>query len=144
MPVTSRRRADDRVGAELGRGRRGMREAMEGLRFVRSEPVLLGAISLDLVRGAVRRRGRAASRDRRRPARRRCGRARIGSAPRSASAPGCVTLLLTRPSRSRRRVGRTLLVAVAVFGVGTIVLGVTTSFVVAFVALARACRAPTR
>ena len=34
-----------------------------------------------------------------------------------------------------RRVGRTLLVAVALFGVGTIVLGVTTSFAVAFVAL---------
>src|SRR5436190_1702831 len=35
-----------------------------------------------------------------------------------------------------RRVGSTMLIAVAVFGAGTIVLGVTTSFVVAFVALA--------
>jgi hypothetical protein len=35
-----------------------------------------------------------------------------------------------------RRVGSTLLIAVAVFGAGTIVLGVTTSFVIAFVALA--------
>ena len=35
-----------------------------------------------------------------------------------------------------RRVGRTLLVAVALFGVGTMVLGLTTSFIVAFLALA--------
>jgi predicted MFS family arabinose efflux permease len=46
-----------------------------------------------------------------------------------------VTLLLAiRPVR--RRVGRTLLAAVAVFGVTTIVLGVTRSFAVAFVAMA--------
>jgi MFS family permease len=46
-----------------------------------------------------------------------------------------VTLVLAaRPLR--RHVGRTLLIAVAVFGAGTIVLGATTSFVVAFVALA--------
>jgi len=45
-----------------------------------------------------------------------------------------VTLVLAvRPLR--RRVGPILLASVAVFGVGTIVLGVTTSFVVAFVAL---------
>jgi len=47
---------------------------------------------------------------------------------------GGVTLFLTvRPVR--RRVGRTLLVAVALFGLGTVVLGATTNFVVAFVAL---------
>ena len=42
-------------------------------------------------------------------------------------------MLAVRPVR--RHVGRTLLVAVAVFGVATIVLGVTGSYVVAFVAL---------
>jgi hypothetical protein len=47
---------------------------------------------------------------------------------------GSVTLYLAvRPAT--RRVGRRLLVTVAVFGVGTIVLGATTSFAVAFVAL---------
>ena len=34
-----------------------------------------------------------------------------------------------------RRIGRTLLLSVALFGVATIVLGVTTSFAIAFVAL---------
>ena len=42
-------------------------------------------------------------------------------------------LLALRPVR--RRVGTTLLVAVAVFGAATVVLGVTTSYVLAFVAL---------
>ena len=42
-------------------------------------------------------------------------------------------MLAIRPVR--RHVGRTLLVAVAVFGVATIVLGLTGNFVVAFVAL---------
>ena len=42
-------------------------------------------------------------------------------------------MLAVRPVR--RHVGRTLLVAVAVFGVATIVLGLTRSYVVAFVAL---------
>lgn len=47
---------------------------------------------------------------------------------------GSVTLFLTvRPVH--RRVGRTLLVAVALFGAGTIVLGATTNFIVAFIAL---------
>jgi len=47
---------------------------------------------------------------------------------------GVVTLwLAVRPVS--RRVGRTLLVAVALFGVGTIALGLTTSFAVAFLAL---------
>jgi predicted MFS family arabinose efflux permease len=48
---------------------------------------------------------------------------------------GLVTIVLAvRPVS--RHVGRTLLVAVALFGMGTIVLGLTTSFVIAFVALA--------
>jgi MFS family permease len=45
-----------------------------------------------------------------------------------------VTLVLTRRP-IRRRVGRVLLVAVAVFGAATIVLGATTTYVVAFAAV---------
>ena len=57
--------------------RQGMRDAMEGLRFVRSEPVLLGAISLDLV--AVLFGGAVAllPASRRRPSRRGRGRSRV-------------------------------------------------------------------
>ena len=111
-----------------------MSEAMEGLRFIRKQPVLLGAISLDLFAvlfgGAVALLP-AIAEDRLHVgavglglvARRHRHRRRDGHARCSRGAP------------SRRHVGSTLLVSVAVFGVVTIVLGVTTSFVVAFVAL---------
>jgi predicted MFS family arabinose efflux permease len=94
-------------------------EAMEGLRFVRSEPILFGAISLDLVAvlfgGAVALLPAIAE-----------DRLGVGAA--------VVTLVLAvRPLR--RHVGPVLLVAVGVFGLSTIVLGATTSFAVAFVAL---------
>jgi predicted MFS family arabinose efflux permease len=46
-----------------------------------------------------------------------------------------VTIVLARRP-VRRHVGRTLLFVVALFGVGTIVLGVTTNFAVAFLAIA--------
>jgi predicted MFS family arabinose efflux permease len=47
---------------------------------------------------------------------------------------GAVALYLTMRPVSRR-IGRTLLVSVALFGIATIALGVTTSFAIAFVAL---------
>jgi hypothetical protein len=111
----------------------GLREAVEGVRFVRSQPILLGAISLDLFAvlfgGAVALLPAIAET--------RLGVGAVGLGVLRAAiglGAGAVTLVLTvRPVR--RRVGRTLLVTVAVFGVGTIVLGATTSFVVAFVAL---------
>lgn len=110
-----------------------LHHALEGLRFIRRRPVLLGAIALDmfavLFGGAVALLP-AIAEDR-------LGVGSIGYGWLRA-APGVgavvVTALLTmRPVR--RHVGRTLLVAVAVFGVATIVLGVTGSFLVAFVAL---------
>ncbi len=110
-----------------------MHEAVEGLRFVRSQPILLGAISLDLFAvlfgGAVALLP-AIAEDR-------LGVGAVGLGWLRAATgigAGVVALFLTwRPVS--RRIGRTLLVAVALFGVGTIVLGATTSFVVAFVAL---------
>jgi MFS family permease len=110
-PVPDPERAD---------GRSRMHDAMEGLRFVRSRPILLGAVAL-LPAIAEDRLGVGA-----------VGlgwlRAAIGIGA------GVVALFLTiRPVS--RRIGRTLLACVALFGVGTIALGVTTSFVIAFVAL---------
>ncbi len=115
------------------RPRPSMREAVEGLRFVRSQPILLGAISLDLFAvlfgGAVALLP-AIAQDR-------LGVGAVGLGWLRAAigiGAGAVTIYLAwRPVS--RRVGRTLLVAVALFGVGTIVLGLTTSFVVAFLAL---------
>ena len=110
------------------------RDAMEGLRFIRHHPILLGAISLDLFAvlfgGAVALLP-AIAEDR-------LGVDSVGLGwLRAAGGIGAatVTLLLARRPL-RRRVGRTLLVVVALFGVFTIVLGVTRSFVVAFIATA--------
>jgi MFS family permease len=113
--------------------RSGMHEAMEGLRFVRSRPILLGAISLDLFAvlfgGAVALLP-AIAEDR-------LGVGAVGLGWLRAATgigAGLVALFLTVKPVSRH-IGRTLLVCVALFGVGTIALGVTTSFAIAFVSL---------
>jgi predicted MFS family arabinose efflux permease len=110
-----------------------MHEAVEGVRFVRSQPILLGAISLDLFAvlfgGAVALLPAIAEN--------RLGVGAVGLGLLRAAigiGAGAVTLfLVVRPVK--RRVGRTLLLTVALFGVGTIALGATTNFAVAFVAL---------
>ncbi len=107
---------------------------MEGLRFIRRRQVLLGAITLDmfavLFGGAVALLPAIAE-----------DRLGVGSIGygwlRAAPGIGAVivtALLAVRPVR--RRVGTTLLVAVTVFGVATVVLGLTHSYALAFVALA--------
>jgi MFS family permease len=110
-----------------------LHDAMEGLRFIRRQPVLLGAISLDLFAvlfgGAVALLP-AIAEDR-------LGVGAVGLGWLRASVgigAALVTLYLAwRPVQ--RHIGITLLVVVALFGVFTVVLGVTTSFAVAFVAL---------
>ncbi|MDQ1432143.1 MAG: hypothetical protein QOF40_2745 [Actinomycetota bacterium] len=122
-----------RAVAAADRERPSVHEAVEGLRFVRSQPILLGAISLDLFAvlfgGAVALLPAIAEE--------RLGVGAVGLGWLRAAigiGAGVVTVYLAiRPVS--RRVGRTLLVSVALFGLGTIALGVTTSFVVAFVAL---------
>jgi MFS family permease len=110
----------------------GLHEALAGLRFVRAQPILLGAISLDLfavlLGGAVTLLPAIA-------VRLHVGAVGLGWL-RAATGigAGAMTLLISfRPIQ--RRVGRILLVAVATFGVWTIVLGVTRSFALAFVAI---------
>jgi MFS family permease len=114
--------------------REGIREALEGLRFVRSQPVLLGAISLDLVAvlfgGAVALLPAIAEEQ--------LGVGAVGLGWLRAAVgigAGLVTLCLAFKPVTRH-VGTTMLVAVAIFGAGTIVLGLTASYVVAFAALA--------
>lgn len=111
-----------------------LHEAMEGLRFIRGQPALLGAISLDLFAvlfgGAVALLPAIAT-----------DQLHVGAVGlgwlRAATGVGAALMTLKLAWRPvGRRVGVTLLTAVAVFGVFTIVLGVTTSFAVAFVALA--------
>ncbi len=109
--------------------------ATAGLALIRRTPVLLGVISLDLFAvlfgGAVALLPAIA--DQRLGVDDAVGlgflRAAVGLGAASAA-----LVLAARPLQ--RHVGRWLLYAVGVFGVLTIVLGVTDSFVVAFVALA--------
>jgi MFS family permease len=114
--------------------RGGMREALEGLRFVRSQPVLLGAISLDLI--AVLFGGAVALLPAIAEDRLGVGAVGLGWLRAAVGIGAALVTLVLAVRPVHRRVGATLLVAVGVFGVGTIVLGLTTSFLVAFVALA--------
>lgn len=110
------------------------REAVEGLRFVRRQQVVFGAIALDLFAvlfgGAVALLPAIATD--------RLGTDAVGLGWLRAAigvGAGLTTVVLAvRPVR--RRVGRVLLVSVALFGAFTIVLGLTQSFVVAWISLA--------
>lgn len=110
-----------------------MRSAMEGLRFIRRTPVLFSIISLDLFAvlfgGAVALLPAIAE-----------DQLKVGDVAYGwlRAAPGIGAgimgaLLAIKPLR--RRVGKKLLFAVGVFGLGTVVLGLTTNYIVAFVAL---------
>jgi hypothetical protein len=107
--------------------------ALDGIRFIRSHGLVLGAMSLDLFAvlfgGAVALLPAIAET--------RLGAGAIGlGILRSAYGigAGLVTAWLAiRPLR--RHVGRRLLIAVAVFGVATIVVGITRTYIVAFIAL---------
>ena len=111
-----------------------LHDAAEGMRFIRRHPVVLGAISLDLFAvlfgGAVALLP-AIAEDR-------LGAGAVGlgwlRAAGGMGAAATTAVLAWKPLR--RRVGRTLLCAVALFGAFTIVLGMTRSYPVAFVAMA--------
>jgi len=127
---------DDEVGHVLEEGipasRGGLHEALEGLRFVRATPILLGAISLDLFAvlfgGAVTLLPAIAVSLHVGPVGLGWLRASVGMGA------GAATLLISvRPIE--RRVGPVLLTAVAFFGVWTIVLGLARSYALAFVAM---------
>jgi MFS family permease len=119
------------VMAPAAKGR--LHDALEGLRVVRRQPILLGAISLDLFAvlfgGAVALLPAIAEE--------RLGVGAVGFGwLRAAHGIGASVVMLALAFRPvRRRVGATLLVAVATFGAGTIVLGATRSYAVAFAAL---------
>lgn len=107
--------------------------ALEGLRFVRHTPVVLAVISLDLFAvlfgGAIALIPAVASE-----------RLGVGDIAygwlRAAPGIGAATMAVVLAVRPvQRRVGPTLLAVVAVFGAGTVVFGLTRSYVVAFVAL---------
>jgi len=122
---------DPAIAADAPKARFG--EAVEGVRFIRTQPVLLGAISLDLF--AVLFGGAVALLPALCEQRLHVGAVGLGWL-RAAGGIGAAVVtgvLAVRPLR--RHVGRTLFVVVALFGVATIVLGSTRVYAVAFVAL---------
>lgn len=135
-PFIKLRPAEERQAVETPEeeaARPGLAHALEGLQFIRHHPVLLGAISLDLFAvlfgGAVALLPAIAEE--------RLGVGAVGLGwLRAAGGIGAaaVTLVLTRRPVVRR-VGRTLLYAVGVFGLGTLALGLTEVYAVAFVAM---------
>ena len=110
-----------------------LRTAVEGLVFIRRTPVLLAAIALDLF--AVLFGGAVAlipviAKDR----------LGVGDVAygwlRAAPGFGAAAMALIMAARPvRRHIGKTLLTVVGVFGVGTVVLGVTRNYLLAFLAL---------
>lgn len=107
--------------------------AMEGLRFVRRTPLVLAAISLDLFAvlfgGAIALIPAVASE-----------RLGVGDIAygwlRAAPGVGAAAMaLVLAVAPVRRRVGPVLLASVAIFGLGTIVFGLTRSYTVAFLSL---------
>jgi MFS family permease len=132
VPVVRRATPEEEVELEVPKAT--LHEALEGLRFIPRRPVLLGAISLDLFAvlfgGAVALLP-AIAEDR-------LGVGAVGLGWLRAAGgmgAGLVTLCLAvRPIK--RRVGPSLFTAVALFGAFTVVLGVTRSYAIAFVAIA--------
>ncbi|MCP3939043.1 MAG: MFS transporter [Actinomycetia bacterium] len=110
-----------------------LRSAMEGLRFVRSEPILLAAIGLDLF--AVLFGGAVALAPALAEERLGVGALGLGWLRAAGGIGAGVTALYLAANPFNRRVGRTLLVAVGIFGIGTIGLGLTRSFWVALLLL---------
>jgi MFS family permease len=113
--------------------RPGWTSLIAGLRFIRSQPVLLGAISLDLF--AVLFGGAVALLPVYAKDILQVGTVEYGFL-RSAAAVGAtaMAMALTR-FPLRQKVGRTLFVAVAIFGVGTIVFGLSENLYLSLAAL---------
>ena len=118
---------------ELVTERPTLASALEGLRFVRRTPIVLAVISLDLFAvlfgGAVALIPAVASE-----------RLGVGDIAygwlRAAPGIGAAAMAIVLSWRPvQRRVGPTLLVVVAIFGAGTIVFGLTRSYLLAFIAL---------
>ena len=114
-------------------GRQAIHDALEGLRFIRRQPIVFGAITLDLFAvlfGGVIALLPAIAEER-------LGVGAVGLGwLRAAVGLGAVVVAISLSIWPlRRHVGKVLLAVVGVFGIMTIVVGLTQSFVIAFVAL---------
>ncbi len=110
-----------------------LRSAVEGLRYIRRTPILFAAIALDLF--AVLFGGAVALLPVIAEERLGVGNIAYGWLRAAAGIGAGVVALVLAIRPLRRNVGRWLLVSVAIFGMGTIVLGLTRTYWIAFVAM---------
>jgi len=110
-----------------------LRSAMEGLFFIRRTPILLAAISLDLF--AVLFGGAIALLPAIAEEQLHVGDVAYGWLRASAGIGAAAMALFLSIKPLRRNVGKALLVAVGIFGAGTIVLGATHTYWIAFAAV---------
>jgi MFS family permease len=131
--IPSQPPAADMSEQPTGDGRMGFGDAFAGLRLIRRQPVLFGAISLDLFAvlfgGAVALLPAVAKDilD--------VGGTGLGFLRVAIGAGGVVMGLVLAVRPVRRHVGRVLLITVAVFGVFTIVFGLSRNYALSWVAL---------
>lgn len=116
--------------------RQSIRDAVEGLRFIRRSPIILGAISLDLF--AVLFGGAVALLPAIVDERLGIDDVNFGVSIMRASiaAAAALTALLLSLRPLTRSAGRRLFGVIAIFGLATIVLGLTRSYAVALIAVA--------
>ena len=110
-----------------------LRDAVEGLVFIRRTPVLLAAISLDLF--AVLFGGAVALLPVIAEEQLQVGDVAYGWLRAAGGIGAAVTAIFLAFRPVRRHVGRVLLVVVAVFGVFTVILGTTHSYTIAFISM---------
>ncbi len=110
-----------------------LRDARNGLRFIRRTPVLFGAISLDLF--AVLFGGAVALLPAIGEKRLGVDEAAVGFLYSAIGVGALITASILSVRPIRRHVGMVLFGVVSIFGVATIVLGLTQSYVVAMLAL---------
>ncbi len=113
--------------------RPGWTSLIAGLRFIRSQPVLLGAISLDLF--AVLFGGAVALLPVYAKDILQVGTAEYGVLRSAAAFGGAAMAMALAMVPLRRQVGRTLFIAVAIFGIGTVVFGLSRNYYLSLAAL---------
>ncbi len=128
LPATSVKRLRSAPGA-----RSVLSDARAGLSFVRHQPILLGAIGLDLF--AVLFGGVIALLPAIADTRLGVGAFGLGWLRAAVGLGAAITTLLLAWKPINRHVGRILLLTVGLFGVSTLVIGVSRSFAVVFLSL---------
>jgi MFS family permease len=129
--ATLRGRRSERIASPTLKLR--IARVMEGITFIRSQPVILGAISLDLF--AVLLGGATALLPIYASDILKVGSVGLGLLRSAPACGACVVALIQTRFPPQRRVGTQLFSAVAVFGLATVVFALSRSFAVSLIAL---------